>query len=105
MGFQEVASAAHICMVSNTRLEMDSVSCDLKAHLTLLLLLLCFPEKMREEEHYVEEKNCGPETYFTPKEIAGEKRSNPFFYLCLRNEKSIFNYMGKVDRGLTYQKC
>lgn len=90
MGFQEVALAAHICMVSNTRLEMDSVSCDLKAHLTFLLLLLCFPEKMCEEEHCVEEKNCGPETYFTPKEITGKKRANPFFYLCLRNEKVNF---------------
>ena len=103
-GFQEVASAAHICMVSNTRSEMDSVSCDLKAHLNLLLLLLCFPEKMREEEHRMEE-NCRCETYFTPKEIPGKKRSDPFFYLCLRTEKSIFNYTCKVDRGLTYQKC
>lgn len=34
-----------------------------------------------------------------------KKESNPFFYLCLRNEKSIFNYIGKVDQGLTYRKC
>lgn len=52
--------------------EMDLVFCDLKAHSTSLLLL-CLPEKMWEEEHCVEEKNCGCETYFTCKEIFGNK--------------------------------
>lgn len=104
-GFREVAQAAHICALSNMRSEMDSVSCDLKVHLTSLPLLLCLLEKLWKEEHCVEEKNYGCETYFIHKEILGKKGSNPFFYLCLRNEKSIFNYIGKVDQGLTYRKC
>ena len=56
----------------------------------LLLLLLCFPEKMWEEEHCVEEKNCRPETYFTPKEIAGKKKVKSILLPLSQEWKSQF---------------
>ena len=85
------------------RSEMDSLSSDLKVNLNLLII--CFVSwRKYEEEHCMEEKNYECGTYFTHRQISAKthKNSNPFFYLCIRNGKSIFNYMGKVDQGLTY---
>lgn len=98
-GLQEVAKAAHICTVSNMRSEMDSVCCFLKVHLILLLLLLCLLEKMWEEAWKRREHILHTKWY------QEKKRLNLFFYFCLRNEMSIFNYLGKFDQGLTYEKC
>lgn len=62
----------------------------LKSPFNLAAPSALFPRENVRGRTLCGKKNCGPETYFTPKEIAGKKRSNPFFYLCLRNEKVNF---------------
>lgn len=76
---------------------MDSVSCDLKVHLSLLLLL-CLLEKMQVEEHCVEKKNYGYETFHTQRSIR-KKRSNPFFYLCLGMKSQFLIIWVGLTRG------
>lgn len=94
-------------MVSNMRLEMDSLSSDLKVSVTLLIILLCLLEKIWGRTLHGSEDLWVWNIFHTERRISKKKKdkSNLFFYLCIRNGKSIFNYMGKVDQGLTYQTC
>lgn len=77
----------------------------LKSPFKLAASLALFPrENMRGRTSPVRELRVW-NIFHIQRNTGEKKRSNPFFYLCLRTEKSIFNYTCKVDRGLTYQKC